>query len=145
MLYFPNTLPSFSKMLIGFQNIYRRMWKNIYPCTQWGRNKYIQERSIIAQHSFYTLHNRKANLCKAPEEYLVPREHLLKATSNIVFSESWMVKESKILIMGKKGRSPRKLIQLQSRKTSAVFLCQVLREYFSGKFKFLYGFITTIL
>ena len=32
MLYFPNTLPSFAKMLIGFHDIYRRMWKNIYPC-----------------------------------------------------------------------------------------------------------------
>ena len=33
MLYFPNTLPSFAKMLIGFRDIYRRMWKNIYPCS----------------------------------------------------------------------------------------------------------------
>ena len=32
MLSFPNTLPYFAKMLIGFQNIYWRMWKNIYPC-----------------------------------------------------------------------------------------------------------------
>ena len=31
MLYFPNTLPAFAKMLIGFHDIYRRMWKNIYP------------------------------------------------------------------------------------------------------------------
>ena len=31
MLYFPNTLPSFAKMLIGFHTIYRHMWQNIYP------------------------------------------------------------------------------------------------------------------
>ena len=31
-MYFPNTLPSFAKMLIGFHDIYRRMCKNIYPC-----------------------------------------------------------------------------------------------------------------
>ena len=45
MLYFPNTLPAFAKMIIGFHNIYRRMWKNIYPClpvmvridVSWGR------------------------------------------------------------------------------------------------------------
>ena len=33
MLHFLNTLPSFAKMLIGFHDIYRRMWKNIDP---WG-------------------------------------------------------------------------------------------------------------
>ena len=32
-LFYPNTLPSLAKMLIGFHDIYRRMWKNIDP---WG-------------------------------------------------------------------------------------------------------------
>ena len=36
MLYFPNTLPSFAKMLIGFHDIYRRICKNIYP---WLKSK----------------------------------------------------------------------------------------------------------
>ena len=32
-MYYPNTLTSFAKMLIGFHDIYRRMLKNIYPWT----------------------------------------------------------------------------------------------------------------
>ena len=39
MLYFPNTLPSFAKMLIGFHDIYWRMWKNIDPWVKVGQVK----------------------------------------------------------------------------------------------------------
>ena len=34
MLYFPNTLPGFVKLLIDFHDVYRRKCKSIYPWAQ---------------------------------------------------------------------------------------------------------------
>ena len=62
MLYFPNTLPSFAKMLIGFHNIYRRMLQNIYPSSTEIRE---EPKSIIS----ITL--RKPNMIESDQEYSV--------------------------------------------------------------------------
>ena len=45
MLYLPNTLPPFAKKLIGFHDMYQRMWKNIYPWYEVQQN-WVQENSL---------------------------------------------------------------------------------------------------
>ena len=63
MLYFPNTtLPSFAKMLIGFFDIYRRMWQNIQPCSTEIRE---EPKSIIS------ITMRKPNMVESDQEYSV--------------------------------------------------------------------------